>query len=118
MFVEEGDTGANYLKEDPQSKESTPPKGSENKRRKFKPVLKSKSYLNQDGIGSSSQSPSRHHNPQQNRNLTNSKQIGLDIANVSSDKHTNQSNAAVQHVIQSRSGIGMLDEIQIATTGR
>ena len=63
MFVEEGESGANYLKEDQQSKESTPPKGSGNGRRKFKPVLKSKSYLNQDGVGSSSQTPSRHHHP-------------------------------------------------------
>ena len=63
MFVEEGESGANYLKEDQQSKESTPPKGSGHGRRKFKPVLKSKSYLNQDGVGSSSQTPSRHHHP-------------------------------------------------------
>ena len=63
-------------------------------------------------MGSSSQSPSRHH-----AIFTNSKQIGLEISAVS-DHNAVKSNANVQHVIQSRSGIGMLDEIQIATTSR
>lgn len=72
-------------------------------------MLKSKSYLNAENVGSSSQSPTmkNHH-----RDASHEQHIGLAMSSTT-NKNTNSN---PYHAVQNRSGIAMLDQIQIGTT--